>query len=138
MYLSKRINNYKKINLEFIENRNIFGLSNTAIKLKNLKKFYTPTNPIAFDWYFFSKLLLEGKKAIFTNKTITFYRQHKNNIVGMKKMSNKFLKKNLIVKKKHYKALSKICNNFKKKLDQFKNQDNNKKKINYPLWWEQA
>ena len=138
MYLSKRINNYKKIDLAFIVNKNIFGLSNTAIKLKNLKKFNLPNYLIAADWYIFSKLLAEGKKAIFTNKTITFYRQHKNNIAGMKKMSNEFLKKSLIVKKKHYKALSKISNNFKKKLDKFKNQDNNKKKINYPLWWEQA
>ena len=136
MYLSKRINNYKEINLEFIVNKNIFGLSNTAIKLKNLKKFNLPNNLIALDWYIFSKLLVEGKKAIFTNKTITFYRQHKNNIIGMKKMNNKLLKKSLIVKKKHYRALSKISNYFKIKLNKLKNQENNKK-IDYPVWWEQ-
>jgi formyltetrahydrofolate synthetase len=136
MYLSKRINNYKEINLEFIINKNIFGLSNTAIKLKNLKKFNLPNNLIALDWYIFSKLLVEGKKAIFTNKTITFYRQHKNNIIGMKKMNNKLLKKILKVKKKHYRAISKISNYFKIKLNKLKNQENNKK-IDYPVWWEQ-
>ena len=54
----------------------------------------------------------------------------------MKKMNNKLLKKSLIVKKKHYRALSKISNYFKIKLNKLKNQENNKK-IDYPLWWEQ-
>ena len=138
MYFSKRINNYKEINLEFIVNKNIFGLSNTAIKLKNLKKFNLPNYLIALDWYIFSKLLVEGKKAIFTNKTITFYRQHKNNFVGMKTMTSELLKKSIIVKKKHYRALSKISNYFKIKLHKLKNQESSRKKIDHPLWWEQT
>ena len=68
---------------EFIKDKNIFGMTNTAIKLKNIKKVSFNRKTIAIDWYFFKSILKKGLKAIFTNETESFYRQYKNNIAGL-------------------------------------------------------
>lgn len=138
MYLSNRIKNCQKIDFEFIKNKNIFGLSNTAIRLRDLKKIKFPKDLIALDWYIFSKFLMNGKKAIFTNKTISYYRQHEENIIGLKQFDKLSFKKALNVKIKHYKALSKLNMCFDLELNKLYRQKYTKKKINYPLWWEQV
>lgn len=137
MYLSNRLKNYQKIDFEFIKNKNIFGLSNTAIKLENLTNFNFPDDLIALDWFIFSKLLIEGKRAIFTNKTVSYYRQHELNTIGMKQSNEKFLKKNLDVKIKHYKALNQLYKSFEVDLNRLYYKDYIKKKIEHPLWWEE-
>ena len=89
-YLSNRLKNLDIVNLEFIENKNIFGMSNTAIKLENIKKVSFNKKTIAVDWYFFKKILGQGLKALFTNETESFYRQHKNNTIGLHIQNNKY------------------------------------------------
>ena len=89
-YLSNRLKNLGVIDFEFIKDKNIFGMSNTAIKLKNIKKVSFNCNIIAVDWYFFKSLLRKGCKAIFTNETETFYRQYKNNTIGLHVKNNKY------------------------------------------------
>jgi len=137
MYLSKRLKNYQKIDFNFVRNKNIFGLSNTAIRLKDFKKIELPTDLVALDWYIFSKLLIDGKKAIFTNDTVSYYRQHDFNTIGLKPLDELSFKFALNVKIQHYKALNKLNKNIYIDIKKLANKDFAKKKIDYPLWWEQ-
>ena len=138
MYLSNRLKNYQIIDFEFIKNKNIFGLSNTAIRLRDLAKIKLPDDLVALDWYIFSKFLIDGKKAIFTNKTVSYYRQHEQNIIGLKQLDELSFKNGLNVKIKHYEALNKLNNCFDIYLNKLQYKNYLKKKIDYPLWWEQV
>ena len=89
-YLSNRLKNLDTIDLKFIKDKNIFGLSNTAIKLKKIKKVSFNDKIVAVDWYFFEKILKKGLRAIFTNETESFYRQHENNTIGLHIRNNKY------------------------------------------------
>jgi len=134
-YISNRIKNNSIIDFDFIRNKNIFGLSNTAILLTDIMKIEIPDDLIAVDWYIFSLFLLNNKKAIFTNDTISFYRQHQENTVGLKSLDLESLKRGMDVKKRHYKKLNLIKNIFDREIDsiELKIKDKN---ISYPLWWE--
>jgi len=138
MYLSKRLKNHQNVDFNFIRNKNIFGLSNTALKLKDSKKIELPNDLIALDWYIFSMLLIAGKKAIFTNETVSYYRQHGQNIIGLKQLDEISFNLALKVKIKHYKALNKLSKRFDIDLNKLRNKKITKKKINNPLWWEQV
>jgi glycosyltransferase involved in cell wall biosynthesis len=143
-YISNRIENNVEIEFDFIRNKNIFGLSNTAIKVKSLDdKINIPSEIQVVDWYLFSFLLLKNKKAKFTNETISFYRQYNNNLVGLKELSLESYKKGIEVKKNHYTSLLNIFDieYIKEQLSRLSNIDNNKlkninSKIKKPLWWE--
>lgn len=89
-YISNRLNNLETIDKNFISDKNIFGMTNTAIKLKNISHVTFEDSLIAVDWYFFKLLLNNGLKAIFTNETISFYRQHKNNTIGLNIIDNEY------------------------------------------------
>ena len=89
-YLSNRLKNLDIIDLKFIKDKNIFGMSNTAINLKKLTKVFFDDKIIAVDWYFFKRLLEKGLKAIFTNETITYYRQHEKNTIGLSIKKNTY------------------------------------------------
>lgn len=137
-YLSNRIENNSIIDINFIKNKNIFGLSNTAVLLKNLDKIIIQDDLIAVDWYIFTLLLLKGKTAIFTNETVSFYRQYEANTVGLKDLNLESLKKGIDVKKKHYESFSKITNIFTDELLDVSNRTLSieEQKIKNPLWWE--
>ena len=82
-YISNRLSNNDIIDFEFIKDKNVLGMSNTALKLKNVSNVKFNSKIIAVDWFFFKNLLSKGLKAIFTNQTVSYYRQHKNNLVGL-------------------------------------------------------
>ena len=84
-YISNRLNNYDVIDFEFIKDKNVLGMSNTAVKLKNISKVAFDPKLIAVDWFFFKNLLSKGLKAIFTNETVSYYRQYRKNLVGLNK-----------------------------------------------------
>jgi hypothetical protein len=87
-YFSHRIKNNSVIDYEFIKNKNICGLSNTAINLDIVnKKVEFPKAIIAVDWYLF-KSLLKNYNALFTNEIVTYYRQYENNTIGLKNDGN--------------------------------------------------
>lgn len=137
-YLSHRLNNLEEVKFEFIFKKNIFGLSNTAIKLKSISKITIPEDLVAVDWYIFSILLMENKRAVFTNETVSYYRQYQENIVGLKKPDETSFKKGLEVKVKHYKALNNKIDESSlelKRLSKIKFSEKIKS-IDNPLWWE--
>jgi glycosyltransferase involved in cell wall biosynthesis len=88
-YLSHRLENLDEVDLEFIKNKNIFGMTNTAIKLENVSKVTFDDKVVAVDWCFFKTLLKQGLKTLFTNETVSFYRQHEDNMVGLSVENNK-------------------------------------------------
>lgn len=136
-YLSHRLKNLEVIDFEFIKDKNIFGLSNTAIKLNRLQKILISNDLIAVDWYLFSMLLMEGKKAVFTDETVSYYRQYQQNTVGLKKLDKELFNKGIEVKKKHYKALNQTNRLFNLELERLHIlKFSNVKQIKNPLWWE--
>lgn len=145
-YLSNRIKNNQVVNIDYILDRNIFGLSNTSINLSKIKKVNFDKDLIVVDWYLFSLLLIDNLSAVFTNKTLTFYRQHENNIIGINK--EKKINSILRVKKKHYSLLKNISDKYNNLYDNIiyleKAINTNKfsqlkfEKLDFPLWWEET
>ena len=78
------------MNHDYIKNKNIFGLSNTALKINILSKVTFDKDLVAVDWYLYKMLLKNGSNAVFSNKAITYYRQHKNNTVGLQVIKGKY------------------------------------------------
>lgn len=87
-YLSNRLKNRQTVDFEFIKDKNIFGMTNTAIRLSIASSVSFDSEINAIDWFFFKMLLKNRYKAIFTNETVSFYRQHKNNMVGLRRENN--------------------------------------------------
>jgi len=139
-YISNRIDNKFKIDFEFIKNKNIFGLSNTAIRLKGLDIVTIPSDLNVVDWYLFSILLLKKRIAIFSNEMITFYRQYNLNMIGLSSITKEVYENSIKIKKSHYKSLLKIYKNnfFKDELERLEKSDYNNidKNLKNPLWWE--
>ncbi len=148
-YISNRVENNTEIELDFIKDKNIFGLSNTAVKVSALDPINFDKDLIAVDWYLFSILLLKRKSAIFINDTVTYYRQYVNNTIGMDDVSDKSILQGILVKLKQYKLLKEIDMQFdplfktmnqlqgkiedKQYIDKLKKQN-----IKNPLWWEEV
>ena len=89
-YISNRLNDNSKISFEYIQNKNIFGLSNTAIKLDILEEVVFDEDLLAVDWYLYKGLLKNGRSALFVNKAITYYRQYEDNALGMQVDDGKY------------------------------------------------
>ena len=153
--------NKLKIYSKDILNQNFFGLSNTAIKSKLLKKILeeiktddiTVSNIKTIDWLIFSIALFKKFNAIFTNDTATYYRIHNKNIAGAHEFADINLLLNTIsVKTDLFYNMSRFNHIYKslyyKYVDfKIKSQSNiwlnnelqtiNKKKLNkkISLWW---
>ena len=82
-YISNRLDHGSEVKLDYIQDKNIFGLSNTAIKTNILNDVKFDKDLVAVDWYFFKRLLKNGCNSIFTNKAITYYRQYDSNTIGL-------------------------------------------------------
>lgn len=147
-YFSNRLKNDMEISIEYIRDKNIFGMSNTALRLRSLGHIIYDPDLIAFDWYIFSLALLKSGVGLFTNESETFYRQHHGNTVGIGKLDKELFLKGLAVKKKHYELLSSEDNTFDLCLDEMKSlshiilDDESLGAVmandtKYPFWWEQ-
>jgi len=149
---SRRVSHNQVINFDFIKDKNIFGLSNTAINLHSLTRasIIFPSDLIAVDWYFYSILLNQGLCAVFINDIVTYYRQHAGNIIGSGSMTADKLKHILTVKKIHYQHMKKISVEFEALTDMILLLEeliedearfnellrHNQNKLKNPLWWE--
>lgn len=138
-YLSNRVINDEQIEFDFIKNKNLFGLSNTAIRLEGITPIELPADLVAVDWYFFTILLLKNRTAVFTNLAVTNYRQYSGNLVGLKKLNKESFLRGLKVKQQHYQALKQITEKVDKEYQQYCRNDiafKEKTELAYPLWWE--
>lgn len=93
-----------------IIDKNIFGLSNTAVNLDKIKEIYIPKEIIAVDWWIFTLLLLKKNEGGFIKECITYYRQTNDNLTGMAKpLNQKRLFLGIKVKKTHYENIIRFC-----------------------------
>ena len=148
-YISNRVNNLTVIDINFIKDKNIFGLSNTAVNTKILQGISFDKGLIAVDWYLFSVLLLQSKQAVFSNETRTFYRQYSGNSAGMGFISEQTINRAIDIKMKHYETLrsfdvgykslyEEICILKNKVTKSFSIEKLLNKNIDTPLWWEET
>lgn len=149
---SHRLKDQELISLDFIKNKNVFGMSNTAVNLKviPLSLTFFPDELVAVDWFFFTLLLLNGLKAHFIADAITYYRQHDSNTIGISSFSEEKINSILSVKIIHYKNLIAFSDQFNCLLDEtLALKENildklllndllidNRNRVKYPLWWE--
>lgn len=110
------------LDIRDIVNYNYLGLSNSALNLKkisvSLLNSMKEDKTGIFDWYFFSRLLIEGGRGKLVRGTGTFYRIHGNNIAGIthKNVSMEMVKKEIQVKINHYEILKKYAAFYEDKL----------------------
>ncbi len=146
-YISNRIVNGQIIDYESIKTQNILGFSNSAFRADIIPlNLSIPKVITVVDWFFYTILLYQGHKAIFTNEMITYYRQYDDNMIGINNETTENYRKKLLLKSKHYQYLSKLIPDFKSLSEKYKKaeilDDNqikillNKNRITYPLWWE--
>ena len=103
--IKKKCNSY----LNLID-KNLFGLSNTGVRVERLKNIKIPKEIIAVDWWIFTLLLLNGRKGGFVEEAKTYYRQSENNFIGFgKRLNEKRLRLGIKVKINHYKNVKIYC-----------------------------
>lgn len=100
-YFSNRLNNGIYPDIEFLVNRNIMGLGNTAVRREALRGIEIPKDTVAVDWLLFTDLLLNDRAAVFSNDAVTFYRQHEANTIGLGKPDEKRIMKSIEVQSRH-------------------------------------
>lgn len=105
-YLSKKLGEKFEIPAGFIRDKNILGLSNTAVRVSCLADLTIPSGLVAVDWFIFSTLLERGFPAVFSAGTRTFYRQHGANTVGLGSRGQEKLLQAVRVKSLHYEAMA--------------------------------
>ncbi len=147
-YFQKTISANTILDKDFIKDKNIFGFSNSALKISAFSKVSFPTDLKVVDWYFFTRLLNEGLKAQFLDESLTEYRQHSGNMIGISSFTIDVFKKLIELKKKQYSYIKEVYPVYQKLYDQMLNlsklPDNELQKIidkntditPYPVWWE--
>ncbi len=117
---------------------NFLGLSNTAL---NLEKIVYPYRyhfeGEIFDWYFFSRLLLDGLTGLFAEGCCTYYRIHGENIAGIADNNRADIEKEVQVKRFHYDHLMKY-DDYYRKLSELYHHNGwiiRKKEGKGFLWW---
>lgn len=122
-----------------ISEHNYLGLSNTAVLLRNLsdiflKSLYKGKTNI-FDWYFFSRILLDGGIGIKVDRCHTYYRLHENNIVGIADSSLVSLEREKRVKLEHYLLLREYASACLELEEKYKNIELTTEKNGLVFWW---
>jgi len=144
-YCSNRIKHGHIIDLDFIREKNILGFTNTAVRISSIDNIPSlKSDLVANDWYFFTKLIVDGAKAIFTNKTKSYYRQHEKNCLGIKKIDRESYDKILGIKLDHYKYFEHLNSEYTvfKKIKKIGNMDEHigfieNNVIYNPFWLEE-
>ena len=147
-YFQKTINANTILDKDFIKDKNIFGFSNSALKVSAFSKVSFPVDLKVVDWYFFTQLLNEGLKAQFLDESLTEYRQHSGNMIGISSFTIDVFKKLIELKKKQYSYIKEVYPVYQKLYDQMLNLsklpdnelqiiiDKNTDITPYPVWWE--
>lgn len=102
---------------------NFLGLSNTAINMRKISSDFIDSlegYPYEiFDWYLFSRMLLEGGSGKRVDGCFTVYRIHENNIAGIQRFNEYNVKHEIEVKRKHYGSLKKYHKYYEEKYNQY-------------------
>lgn len=118
-YLPQNVDDISKI-LEY----NFLGLSNTAINLHKVTWEFIDSLSVVdtpvFDWYLYSRLLLDMQEGILVEGADTFYRIHDNNIAGIASSKEEDYKKELRIKLQHYGLLKQLDRRFESLSQKYK------------------
>ncbi len=129
----------KVISVDAIAEFNFLGLSNTAINMKGLDLSFidslTECKTYVFDWYLYSRLILNGMNGRFLPGTFTYYRLHENNCAGIPSLTDEMVEKEVAVKINHYSLLATYDIRYKKMLSAYKNGDYERIQKNSYYWW---
>lgn len=105
-YFNKEIPDERWIDADFLNDKNIFGMSNTAIRLDALTEdIHLPETPIV-DWLLFTLLLLKGLNAKYIKDSLVNYRQYSSNMIGINKFDVVSFRRLADLKDNHYRLLS--------------------------------
>lgn len=106
-YFGKRLPDNFLFERNFIDDKNIIGFSNTAIKSFLLKDVSFACSSLALDWFVFTQAMrtLSGS-ALFTHECQTYYRQYDGSIADTDLFTLEKFQKGLNVKRGHYKSLA--------------------------------
>lgn len=142
------------VSCKHIKTANCMGLTNTALRVNSIPSYFDqiPENIIAFDWALFSLCLHAGAMGVFTKKTVTYYRQHGNNLASPNSFTEVQILRGVQVKQDHYQMLSRfyeeyvpMADMFEKLLTQLQSDGTLRQKYcqavrkhatALPLWWE--
>jgi len=104
-YFNKELSAPQWIKPEFLMDKNIFGMSNTAIRLSAITDAISiPDIPIV-DWYLFTLLLQRGLRAKYITESLVDYRQYSDNMIGINRFDVASFKRLTKHKNNHYKLL---------------------------------
>lgn len=108
-FWAERVSNGYEFDIQYIKNKNIIGLGNSAIHHDALYKILKTLagHSRGNDWLFFSAAE-RNLNAIFVSECRTLYRQHDNNIIGKKEVDRATLFNIINEKIEHYNSLKKI------------------------------
>lgn len=119
---------------------NFVGLTSSAINMKSkvitqefIDSLKESDSPV-FDWYLFSRIVLDNGIGVYVEDTESIYRISDNNMVGV----SRDVKKEYEVKKVHYSNLAKKDKYYKKLLEKLEGLDINKLTENpnhQGYWW---
>lgn len=132
-------------NVEGIAEKNFLGMSNTAIRINALEDDFIESllecDSYVFDWYLYSRLLLAGHEGVKVKETYTMYRIYDGNCVGVMAMTEEAVKKEIEIKKQHYRLLRKRDEQFGKLYNCYKDGKIRKKNLGVEIdachyWWD--
>lgn len=148
-YFSIELPEDRWIDESFIMDKNIFGMSNTALRLDSIHKdINIPKTPIV-DWYLFSVLINNGLRARYISDSMVNYRQHDSNMIGINQHDLNSFRRMSKLKNLHYKFMlesgykqygelydksSSLLNISDKAITEIITQQLAKHK--QPLWWQ--
>lgn len=110
--------------IDFLLEKNYLGLSNSAINMRHITKEFIESlregKTKIFDWYLFSRMLLNGMMGIRVDNTCTYYRIYHANIAGVSKCTKELLEKEKQVKLMHYQLMRKYDRRYERLIDKYK------------------
>lgn len=124
--------------------KNFLGLTNTALAMNQITDSFLDAldegQTDIFDWYLFSRILLNKGSGLLIEGTYTYYRRHGGNIAGISNGDRGALEKECKVKIQHYGFLEKYDKRYKDLLYYYKNMKiGEQKEVDHGIkkfWWE--
>lgn len=132
---------------KFISKKNILGIGNSAARKKIFEVAIKQNSiPLVADWFMYYQVLKNGNlKAVFTTQCQTYYRQHADNMAGVKELSEERLNYVIKVKEAQYNALQEVGEAVEKEMqlliEQKKNINqilNSNKNQSHFFWWDET
>ena len=147
-YFSFSIDTSIVIDSNYLKDKNLLGLSNTAIKVQEKALVEFPKDISIGDWYYYSICAERGLTIVYCDDALTDYRQHDNNLIGIDDFSVSLFRKLIKLKIEHYSFMNVLYPSYMLLLGEARSLESltddelsalikkNKNANAHPLWWE--